>query len=67
MTGFELKTSGIGSDCSTNWATTTALSELVHLLLLKSAFFYLKISFSKNDKIDVNIWHFKTVVDRVFP
>ena len=24
MTGFELQTSGIGSDCSTNWATTTA-------------------------------------------
>ena len=25
MTGFELRTSGIGSDHSTNWATTTAL------------------------------------------
>ena len=24
MTGFKLWTSGIGSDCSTNWATTTA-------------------------------------------
>ena len=24
MTGFEPQTSGIGSDCSTNWATTTA-------------------------------------------
>ena len=24
MTGFELQTSGIGSDRSTNWATTTA-------------------------------------------
>ena len=24
MTGFEPRTSGIGSDCSTNWATTTA-------------------------------------------
>ena len=24
MTGFELRTSGIGSNCSTNWATTTA-------------------------------------------
>ena len=24
MTGFELRTSGIGSDCSTNWAITTA-------------------------------------------
>ena len=26
MTGFEPRTSGIGSDCSTNWATTTAYS-----------------------------------------
>ena len=25
MTGFELRTSDIGSDRSTNWATTTAL------------------------------------------
>ena len=25
MTGFELRTSGIGSDRATNWATTTAL------------------------------------------
>ena len=25
MTGFEPQTSGIGSDRSTNWATTTAL------------------------------------------
>ena len=25
MTGFEPRTSGIGSDRSTNWATTTAL------------------------------------------
>ena len=25
MTGFEPRISGIGSDCSTNWATTTAL------------------------------------------
>ena len=24
MTGFEPRISGIGSDCSTNWATTTA-------------------------------------------
>ena len=24
MTGFELRTSGIRSECSTNWATTTA-------------------------------------------
>ena len=23
MTGFELRISGFGSDCSTNWATTT--------------------------------------------
>ena len=28
MTGFELRTSGIGSDRSTNWATTTALKIL---------------------------------------
>ena len=25
MTGFELGTSGIGSNCSANWATSTAL------------------------------------------
>ena len=25
MTGFELRISGVGCDCSTNWATTTAL------------------------------------------
>ena len=25
MTGFELQTTGVGSDRSTNWATTTAL------------------------------------------
>ena len=25
MTGFELRTSGIGSKCPTNWATTTAM------------------------------------------
>ena len=28
MTGFEPQTSGIGSDCSTNWATTTSLTYL---------------------------------------
>ena len=27
MTGIEPRTSGIGSDCSTNWATTTALEK----------------------------------------
>ena len=27
MTGFEPRTSGIGSDRSTNWATTTALKK----------------------------------------
>ena len=29
MTGFELRTSGNGSDRSTNWATTTALQFLI--------------------------------------
>ena len=29
MTGFESQTSGVGSDRSTNWATTTALLENV--------------------------------------
>ena len=34
MTGFEPRTSGIGSDRSTNWATTTALeSQLFEELL----------------------------------
>ena len=32
MTGFELQTSGIGSDCSTNWATSTAHTG--HILLI---------------------------------
>ena len=30
MTGFEPWTSGIGSDRSTNWATTTALPQSLH-------------------------------------
>ena len=38
MTGFEPRTSGIGSNCSANWATTTALrclcSQLVFTLIL---------------------------------
>ena len=29
MTGFEPRTSGIGSNRSTNWATTTALHQIV--------------------------------------
>ena len=29
MTGFELRTSGIGRDRSTNWATTTATSKIL--------------------------------------
>ena len=33
MTGFELQTSGIGSDRSTNCATTTVLSLIVALKL----------------------------------
>ena len=32
MTGFERQTSGIGSDHSTNWATTTALQQLFTLI-----------------------------------
>ena len=31
MTGFEPQISGIGSDRSTNWATTTALVEISHI------------------------------------
>ena len=31
MTGFESRTSGVGSFCSTNWATTTAKSLIVNL------------------------------------
>ena len=37
MTGFEPRTSGIGSDRSTNWATTTA-----HELMFVSESKYLK-------------------------
>ena len=33
MTGFELRTSGVGSDRSTNWATTTANCHLGVILL----------------------------------
>ena len=34
MTGIEPQTSGIGSECFTNWATTTArLIDLIGLLL----------------------------------
>ena len=33
MTGFEPRTSGIGSDRSTNWATTTALVELLDIVM----------------------------------
>ena len=29
MTGFKLRTSGVRSDCSTNWATTTARPSLI--------------------------------------
>ena len=29
MTGFEPRTSGIGSDRSTNWATTTSLKQIL--------------------------------------
>ena len=36
MTGFELRTSGVGSDRSTNWATTTA-----------SSLYYISVSFSR--------------------
>ena len=34
MTGFEPRNSGIGSDCSTNWATTTALVTKRFLLII---------------------------------
>ena len=34
MTGFELRISGIGSNCSTNWATTTARPNYFTLLIL---------------------------------
>ena len=29
MTGFEPRISVVGSDCSTNWATTTALTQFI--------------------------------------
>ena len=49
MTGFEPWTSGIGSNCSTNWATTTAV--LNSLLLL------LSISFSICTNDDRTSWN----------
>ena len=35
MTGFEPQTSGIGSDHSTNWATTTAHLKAFFILINK--------------------------------
>ena len=34
MTGFEPQTSGFGNDCSTNWATTTALPPTPQKILI---------------------------------
>ena len=36
MTGFEPRTSGVGSDCSANWATTTAPAHCTNLKYLPS-------------------------------
>ena len=36
MTGFEPRTSGVGSDCSTNWATTIVLHLLLFTLVFSS-------------------------------
>ena len=44
MTGFEPRTSGIGSDRSTNWSTTTASSY---------SFTYTKIQLHRGDKVDL--------------
>ena len=45
MTGFEPRTSGIGSDRSTNWATTTALGLLLLQYVIKIFKFLLSYSF----------------------
>ena len=38
MTGFEPRTSGVGSDCSTNWVTTTARLSLCFLATFSRPF-----------------------------
>ena len=40
MTGFELWTSGIGSNRSTNWATTTAQKNLFSYFKLEETIFH---------------------------
>ena len=58
MTGFKLRISGVGSDHSTNWATTTALSSfLLYLTPLSLSFassYVVRLSWISNDAyIDV--------------
>ena len=44
MTGFELLTSGVGSDRSTNWATTTAQNDQMSNILNISVFSTMRTS-----------------------
>ena len=53
MTGFELRTSGIGSNCCTNWATITA--QHCHLLSLCH---FLSLSFYLFLYPDIYLFHF---------
>ena len=44
MTGFEPQTSGIGSDCSTNWATQPLPDVILRAVLLQDTLFRSKFS-----------------------
>ena len=52
MTGFEPQTLGIGSDLSTNWATTTFENSLLLNFIFQLVMKDLKISSEKVDQFD---------------
>ena len=54
MTGFEPRTSVIGSDRSTNWATTTALVPTIYECAVQSICSYRVLGNKKGSDIVVN-------------
>ena len=74
MTGFEPRTSGIGSNRSTNWATTTSPGAIffLHSNLLAHSLPYVKENFYNKNlrkmfKRGKNIWAFGRRIKKVSP
>ena len=59
MTGFEPQTSGIGSDSSTNWATTTALfSSSLYLLSKPCLYLFLSAFLSTSSLLFLHVLYY---------